>query len=45
MSQKAFAARAGIRQEAISRYVRGHVPVPPYVVMAIDSLKNTEAAQ
>jgi predicted transcriptional regulator len=45
MSQKAFAALAGIRQEAVSRYVRGHVPVPRLVEMAVASLKNTEAAQ
>jgi hypothetical protein len=45
LSQKEFAGIVGLRQEAISRYIRGHAPVPYVLEMAIDSLKNTEAAQ
>ena len=45
LSQKDFAAKAGIRPESVSRYIRGHAPVPRLVEMAVTSLKNTEAAQ
>ena len=45
LTQKEFATKTGIRAESVSRYIRGHVPVPRLVEMAIDSLKNTEAAQ
>jgi hypothetical protein len=45
LSQKDFAAKAGIRPESVSRYIRGHAPVPRLVEMAVTSLKNTEAEQ
>ena len=45
VSQKDFAKRIGYDKATISRYVRGHLEIPPVVELAVAGLERLEQTE